>query len=58
MDKYEVLKEFRDVHTGETYKPNQELEWTEERANEAIKNLSKWDGPFLKKSKVKKTLNN
>lgn len=49
MAEYKVLQEFRDIHTKEIYKPNQAIDMTVKRANEAIKNLAKWGGPFLER---------
>ena len=49
MAKYKVLQEFRDIHTKETYKPGQEIEMTDKRAKEAMKNLSKYEGEFLER---------
>lgn len=44
MAKYQVLKTFRDIHTKEVYKPNNEIEVTVKRADEVVKNL---DDSFL-----------
>lgn len=44
MDRYQVLKKFRDIHTKEIYKPTTEIELTVERAEEVTKNL---DDSFL-----------
>lgn len=44
--KVNVLKEFKDTHTGKLVKHG-EIEMTPERYEEAVANLSKWDGPFL-----------
>lgn len=49
MAKYRVLQDFRDKETKERYKAGQEIEMTVRRANEAIKNLKKWDGEFLER---------
>ena len=49
MAKYKVLKPFRDIKTKEDYKASQEIEMTVKRAEEAIKNLNKYDGEFLKR---------
>lgn len=54
MPKYRVLKSFRDIHTKEIYKPNMVIEMTVKRANEAIKNLSKYGGDFLERIDEKK----
>ena len=54
MAKYRVLQRFRDIHTKEEYEPNQEIEMTVKRAEEAIKNLKKYDGEFLKRIDNKK----
>lgn len=39
MEKYKVLKKFRDVHTKEIYKANVEIELSAKRAEEVKKNL-------------------
>lgn len=49
MAKYKVLQKFQDKYTGEEYSPGTEIEMTVKRANEAIKNLTKWDGEFLER---------
>ena len=49
MAKYKVLKTVRDIHTKEIYEANDEIEMTVKRANEAIKNLEKYGGKFLKR---------
>lgn len=54
MAKYKVLKQFRDVHTKEVYEENQVIEMSEKRAEEAIKNLEKYDGEFLERIENKK----
>lgn len=45
--KVKVLKKFRDTHTKATHKPGAEIEMTKARYTEAVKNLAKWEGPFL-----------
>ena len=47
MDKYKVLKPFRDVYTKEFYKVDEVIELSESRANEAFENLKKFDGEYL-----------
>lgn len=49
MAKYIVKQNFRDTHTKEVYEAGQEIEMTVKRANEAIKNLSEYDGDFLER---------
>lgn len=49
MPKYRVLQSFRDIKTKETYEKGQIIEMTVKRANEAIKNLKKWEGEFLER---------
>lgn len=49
MVKYKVLQEFRDIETKEVYEADTEIEMTVKRADEAIKNLKKWDGEFLER---------
>ena len=49
MAEYKVLKTFRDIKTNEVYEQSQEIEMTVKRANEAIKNLKKYDGEFLER---------
>ncbi|MFI3604965.1 hypothetical protein [Vagococcus fluvialis] len=51
MPKYKVLKEFKDIHTKDTYKQGSEIELTKKRANEVVENLG---GFFLEPVKVKK----
>lgn len=50
MATYKVLKPFRDKHTKELYGKGQEVEMTVKRADEAIKNLKKYDGEFLERT--------
>lgn len=49
MAKYKVLQTFRDIHTKEIYKKDTVIDITVKRANEAIQNLKKYDGEFLKR---------
>jgi len=49
LPKYRVLQPFRDIKTKETYEKGQIIEMTVKRANEAIKNLKKWEGEFLER---------
>lgn len=49
MAQYKVLQPFEDIKSGEHYKDGQVIEMTVKRANEAIKNLTKWDGEFLER---------
>lgn len=49
MAVYKVLKEFRDKETKEMYEEGQEVELTVRRADEAVKNLKKWNGEFLER---------
>jgi len=49
MAQYKVLKPFRDKYTKETYEKGQEIDMTVKRADEAIKNLKKYDGKFLER---------
>lgn len=49
MAKYKVLKKFRDKYTKEVYKEGQEVEMTVKRADEAVKNLKKFEGEFLER---------
>lgn len=49
MAKYKVLQRFKDVYTKELYEENQVIEMSEKRAEEAIKNLKKYDGEFLER---------
>ncbi|MCR6112703.1 hypothetical protein HXA35_20445 [Bacillus sp. A301a_S52] len=49
MAKFKVLQPFRDKKTGEAYAENQEIDMTVKRAEEAMKNLKKWDGEFLER---------
>lgn len=54
MAKYKVLQSFRDIHTKEVYKKDDVIEMTVKRAEEAIKNLEKYDGEFLERIENKK----
>lgn len=47
MAKYKVVKVFKDVHTKETYKLDQEVDLTKERVEEIEKNLEASGGGFL-----------
>lgn len=47
MAKYKVVKVFKDVHTKETYKLDQEVNLTKERFEEIEKNLEASGGGFL-----------
>lgn len=47
MAKYKVVKVFKDVHTKETYKLDQEVDLTKERVEEIEKNLEVSGGGFL-----------
>lgn len=49
MAQYKVLKSFRDKYTKEVYEEGQEVEMTVKRADEAVKNLKKYDGEFLER---------
>ncbi|WP_166786722.1 hypothetical protein [Jeotgalibacillus salarius] len=51
MVKFKVLKTFRDIHTDEKYKKNDEIEMTIKRADEVAKNL---DGSYLLRVDEKK----
>lgn len=39
MAKFKVLKEFKDTHTKQVYKVNEEVEMTVKRSEEVAKNL-------------------
>ena len=47
MAKYKVVKVFKDVHTKETYRLDQEVDLTKERFEEIEKNLEASGGGFL-----------
>lgn len=49
MAQYKVIQTFSDIHTNELYKAGDVIEMTVKRANEAIKNLSKYNGEFLER---------
>lgn len=49
LHEYEVLQDFRDIHTREIYKKDSVIELSDERADFAIKNLKKYKGEFLKR---------
>lgn len=46
---YKVLQTFRDKETKEVYEVGREIEMTVKRADEAVRNLKKWDGEFLER---------
>lgn len=54
MKKFEVLKEFKDIHSKETYKVDSVQEVSDERFKEIQKNLQKFDGEFIKEIKQRK----
>lgn len=49
MAKYKVLQTFRDIHTKQVYEKDSVIDITVKRADEAIKNLKKYDGEFLER---------
>lgn len=49
MAKYKVLQKFADKETKEVYEVGHEIEMTVKRADEAVKNLAKYDGEFLER---------
>lgn len=49
LAEFKVLQPFKDIETGERYETGQVIKMTVKRANEAIKNLKKWDGEFLER---------
>lgn len=49
MARYRVLKRFKDKYTKEIYEVGQEIEMTVKRANEAMKNLKKYNKEFLER---------
>jgi ribonuclease BN (tRNA processing enzyme) len=53
MDKYKILKDFRDIHTKEKYVAESEIVLTEERAAEINENL-KDKGIFIERVKTPK----
>lgn len=54
MKKFEVLKEFKDIHSQEKYKVDSVQEVSNERFEEIQKNLQKFDGEFIKEIKQRK----
>lgn len=54
MAKYKVAKVFKDVHTKETYRLDQEVDLTKERFEEIEKNLEVFGGGFLEPIKAEK----
>lgn len=54
MAKYKVAKVFKDVHTKETYRLDQEVDLTKERFEEIEKNLEVFGGRFLEPIKAEK----
>ena len=54
LAEFKVLQPFKDIETGERYETGQVIKMTVKRANEAIKNLSKYDGEFLERIDNKK----
>lgn len=61
MEYYKVLKRFKDIHSKELYEIDSTIELTKERFEEAIENLSQYEGTFLepvegdREKKTKKT---
>ncbi|WP_096435924.1 hypothetical protein [Alteribacter populi] len=49
MAKYKVLQSFKDIKTKEEYTEGQAIDMAVKRADEAMKNLKKWDGDFLER---------
>lgn len=54
MKKFQVLKEFKDIHSQEKYKVDSVQEVSDERFEEIQKNLQKYDGEFIKEIKQRK----
>lgn len=54
MVKYKILSQFRDIHTGEVYSVNQEVDFTAKRAKEAEANLKNYGKLFFERVEAKK----
>lgn len=55
MKKFKVIKEFKDVHSGEKYKVDSIVEVSDERFEEIQGNLSKHDDEFIQEVKPRKS---
>lgn len=55
MKKFKVLKEFKDIHTGDKYKVDSTVEVSDERFAEIQANLSKHDDEYIKEVKSRKS---
>jgi hypothetical protein len=54
LKKFEVLKEFKDIHSQELYKLDSVHEVSDERFKEMTENLKQFDGEFIKEIKPKR----
>lgn len=54
MVKYKIIARFRDIHTGEIYSVNQEVDFTAKRAKEAEANLKEHGKVFFERIEAKK----
>lgn len=54
MKKFKVLKEFKDIHTGDKYQVDSTVEVTNERFEEIQGNLSNYDDEYIKEVKPRK----
>lgn len=54
MKKFKVLKEFKDIHTGDKYQVDSTVEVSDERFAEIQGNLSKHDDEYIKEVKPRK----
>lgn len=55
MKKFKVLKEFKDIHTGDKYQVDSTVEVTNERFEEIQGNLSNYDDEYIKEVKPRKS---
>ena len=55
LKKFKVLKEFKDIHTGDKYQVDSTVEVTNERFEEIQGNLSNYDDEYIKEVKPRKS---
>lgn len=55
MKKFKVLKEFKDIHTSETYEVGSTVEVSNERFTEIQTNLARQEDVYVEEVKTRKT---
>lgn len=55
LKKFKVLKEFKDIHSGDKYQVDSTVEVSDERFTEIQANLSNYDDKFIKEVKPRKS---